>query len=381
MKNIKRVLFSIICIFMITFLFACTAQTSAPEPNGSATDIVVPTVKSITFTPSPTIILTATPSKEISPTTEPTATIPTANFFTAVGATDEQALVMNTAISNLIQAGKNDDRETIADYLEYPLWVGDFEDRVWIENKQAFLSSYDSLLGKYFTQALSEVKFNRYYLNVSYMGVKLWFTNDYSNVRISFSNKLNGKINGIGYVGVDVPIRAQTSSTIQSTSTPFPTIEGTTSTNATSTPYWFPETDPNLNSIFTYFGTWVVSKVEFVDYGNCNVTVEDGQSEIGKKIELLPDQIRDKSGVFWSPEELYTHVLYSWEEEAGYRSKYTKTLPEDHPDRMVKPIFIHIAIDRSGGLIDLEVTKSARLVVNKYCFYYFLDKVPPSTSE
>lgn len=368
MINSKKKIFIITSLLSLVILFACTTQSR------SQTSTVISSSIATTYDLTPLI----TASKYPSSTPIITAR---ANFYSAAGASDEQAQVLNSAISKLIEAGKQNDQNAIADLIDYPIWITSNGTEYWIENKQEFLEQFHSLFGMYFTQALSEIQLNKDYFFISYRGIWLRYSTQHTSITIIFSDNFDGKIFSISYWGEDLPTPI-----IEPTNTNAPTKTATQDDESflptqTSTPYWFESTNPDLNSIGTYFGTWVVSYYKYYENDGCDGQEQTGEDHLGNKITLLPDQVIDENGFISGSNRTYTHVLYDLTIGEKYLLNYTYTLPTLEPDKMNVPNFLFISVDRSGEILYAEVTQSGRLVVNDFCIYYFMDKVPTSTSE
>jgi hypothetical protein len=367
----------IVGILIFFILPACAPLSrlfTTPTPTATATSTSTPTL-----TPKPT--LTRTPTNVYTKTPSPTPTW--SNRYRAL-VSDEVAKVMDTAFLGLKKAAQTNDREYLANMINYPIWVDAGGKSIWIETKQDFFNNFDKIYPPHVLEVLSNITLDDDYIFASWRGIWLLHHDDIGSVQIFFTNEFNGKIDGIDYWGSfneGTPDNSTYTLTPQpKTATPTFDPKVSSTPTLTATPYWFPTTKPNMNSVFSYFGTWTITSFMKIDTFYCENPAYDPADFIGQSIELLPDTVKRSEGFLNDMNTELVDINYVWM-GMGWVDKYFYMLPDDYFDKQTTTPVLVIMQANKYVVYKAQITKSDRLVLQDGCYFYFLDKVPPSTSS
>lgn len=322
---------------------------------------------------SPHIFITETPQVQQTFTPLPTPT--GKDVFTFAGVSGEDKETLTSAYYGLRDAMRNGDREYVADMIDYPIWVYEFEEPLWIEDKQVFLQYYDQIFTKHFVEVLSNLEINWDYFMVSDYGIYILHSDDISYTMIVFDEQRKGRITRISYYETDPSGTTE----VWSTWTPCPTITNTpkySNATATATPYWFSIAAGTEREMSTYYGTWIITRYESTKDPDFYYDVNFPGTQIGRKIQFLPGEVIVDADFLYNNGVDQTHIIYSVVGlEYYWYDNYINPLPSDHPDKRDDPLFILVDIDRDSNMYEFEVTKSSRLVISSDGYWFFLDKM------
>lgn len=356
----KRIFLAVALIITIS-----TSACSINQPLISNTTTPEPTA---TFTIEPTITPLLTPSP-----------IPFQNLYVVAGATDEQAVVIEKAILDFVDAVKKDDKEYIAEKMIYPTWLTIDNEPVKITSKYEFIIYYDSVFTENFKNSLSLVELNSEYIFSSWRGICLLHHDEKGQFQIWVSSNYDGKFTSITYydftkITPNTPIPTYTVTSTKTPQIPWaPTIQ--TSPTPTNTPYQFTLTSKNEKSFSTYYGVWIITRYEYRGFSVIGSN-EFADLQIGKEIELLSNEINVDKDFLWLSKTSYKKVSYDWAEESDFvGSGWQALLPDDNPDKHNGLLFLHFYYNDGYPFLGAEVTKTGRLVIFYDGYWFFLDKV------
>ncbi|MBA4383643.1 MAG: hypothetical protein C0410_02810 [Anaerolinea sp.] len=339
-----------------------------------------------TATANPTLTFTKVPTATETQTVEPTKTrmftqtpTPFQNLYWMAGATDAQSKVMDKAILDFVNAVKKDDKEFVAGMMVYPTWLTIDDEPTKVTNKNEFMKYYDSVFTENLKNSLSQLKLNNDYIFATYRGICLMHDDEKGLFQIWFSSEYDGKITWITYGDYTKknPVTAIPTYTLVPTKTPQPpgVLIVQSSPTPTITPYWFTLSDKNEKSYSTYYGIWIITRYEYRG-SSAFGTNEFADSQIGKKIELLANEITVDKDFLWFSKTSYKNASYGWADENDFiNGGWQVLLPDENPDKHQGLLFLDFYYNNGYALTGMEVSKTGRLVIFDDGYWFFLDKV------
>lgn len=343
--------------------------------SASACSINQPLITN-TNTPEPTATFTIEPTE--TPTLTPSP-IPFQSLCRFAGATDEQAVVIEKAILDFVDAVKNDDKEYVAEMIVYPTWVTIDDEPINIVSKYEFINYYDSIITENLKNSLSLLELNDEYIFSSWRGICLLHHDEKGQYQIWLSPNYDGKFSSITYydftkITPDTPIPTYTDTATKTPRTPGAPII-LASPTPTNTPYQFTLTSQNEKFFSTYYGVWIITHYEYRGFSVFGSN-EFADSQIGKKIELLSNEVNVDEGFLWLSKTSYKKVSYGWAEDSDFiGGGWQVLLPDENPDKHIGLLYLDFYYNDGYPFFGAEVTKTGRLVVFYDGYWFFLDKV------